>query len=173
MPCQFKNFSNLLKFVKNGLASDENDLILCFEHLVLELTDVGDVPVVFLIDQCNAFYTPHTVKILPNDERKVVAPGSGENPISSLFSQWNTFRMRRGCILYAFSSSFNLMPSADDGNSNLFETLEPMDKSEFGKLVELAVNSMHLPPELLEPEPFQQLFDLCAGIPRELLAKIK
>jgi hypothetical protein len=29
---------------------------------------------------------------------------------------------------------------------------------------------MHLPPELLEPEPFQQLFDLCAGIPRELLA---
>jgi hypothetical protein len=170
LPCKFRNFSNLLEFVKKGLESDENDLIGCFEHLVQELTDVVDVPVVFLIDQCNAFCTTHTVKILPKDERKIVVPGSGENPIASLFSQWNTFSMRRGCTLYAFSSSFNLLPSADDGNSNLFETLEPMDKSEFGKLVELAVNSMHLPPELLEPEPSQQLFDLCAGIPRELLA---
>ncbi len=106
----------------------------------------------FLIDQYNAFYTKHTVKILPDDERKVVEPGSGHNPITSLFSQWNTFRMRRGCILYAFSSSFNLLPIPSDGSSVLFETLEPMDKSEFRRLVESSVNSMHLPDQLLESQ---------------------
>jgi hypothetical protein len=60
------------------------------------------------------------------------------------------------------------MPTASDGNSNLFETLQPMHKSEFKKLVELSnVSEMS---ELLEPQSFQQLFHICSGIPRELLA---
>jgi hypothetical protein len=138
--------------------------------LVDELQSLSTVPVVFLIDQCNAFYTKHTVRIFSDDERKVVEPGSDHNPIASLFVQWNTFALRRGCILYAFSSSFNLMPTASDGNSNLFENLQPMDHSEFRKLVELSVSTGHLPEELLESPTFQQLVDMCSGIPRELLA---
>ncbi len=170
LPCKLRNFSNLLEFVKKGLESDENDLIGCFEHLVQELTDVVDVPVVFLIDQYNAFLLKHTVKILPNDKKIIVQPGSGNNPITSLFSQWNTFSMRRGSIFYAFSSCFNLLPIPSDGSSVLFETRQPMDQSEFRRLVESSVNATHLPHELLGPQSFQQLFDLCSGIPRELLA---
>lgn len=164
-----KLFSNLLDLVNHGL-SDETNSIPCFLNLVHELQHVEHVPVVFLIDQCNAFYTKHTVKIFSDDESKVVEPGSGHNPIASLFVQWNSFQLRRGCILYAFSSSFNLMPTAKDGNSNLFKTLQPMDDLEFKKLVELSININHLPKELLGPQTYKQLFDLCEGIPRELLS---
>jgi hypothetical protein len=62
------------------------------------------------------------------------------------------------------------MPTASNGNSNLFETLQPMDHSEFRKLVELSVSANRLPQELLELQTLQQLFHLCSGVPRELLA---
>lgn len=45
-----------------------------------------------------------------------------------------------------------------------------MDQSEFRKMVEISVNISHIPQELLQPQTFQQLFHLCSGIPRELLA---
>ncbi len=80
------------------------------------------------------------------------------------------FDWRRGGILYAYSSSFNLMPTASDGHSNLFETIHPMNQSKFQKLVALSVNIRHIPREMLEPQTFQQLLHLCSGIPRELLA---
>jgi hypothetical protein len=103
LPCKWAKFS-LYDLLKDGIDSLQK-VLQCFASLVQELKNLKVVPVVFLIDQCNAFYTRHYFRLYSDDEIKVAEPGYQCNPIGYQFVQWNTFRMRRGCILYAFSSS--------------------------------------------------------------------
>ncbi len=99
LPCQISIIPNLLELLKNALSPQSN-VISCFLMLVDELQSLSTVPVVFLIDQCNAFYTKHTVQLFSDDERKVVEPGSGHNPIASLFVQWNIHHLV--CVFIIF-----------------------------------------------------------------------
>jgi len=88
-----------------------------------------------------------------------------QNPIGALFYQWHTFKLNLGCIIYAFSSSFNLMPKAKDGNAALFTTLDPMSSDNFKSLVELLISKGLLPDLCLTN--FNDFFKLCGGLPRE------
>lgn len=168
-PCRKAKFPNLFDLVSDGLSNTKN-IFTCFSSLVHELKNLITVPVVFLIDQCNAFFAKHTVQIFADELPQTVEPGKSGNPIGNLFVNWNHFRMSRGCILYAFSSSFNLMPTASDGGSNIFQSLQPLDLIKFKKLLEMFVRVRNLPQEWLVSEYFIQIFNLCSGIPRELLA---
>jgi hypothetical protein len=140
-------FPTLLSLVEDGIANEKLS-ILRFQDLEHELECLRSVPVIFLIGQFNEFEMRHSIQLFPGDVIKIVEPqnlNGHRNRIASLFLQWKTFHISRGCILYGYSCSPYYIQPQHALYSLLFHTLLPMDISEFRKLVELFTSSGILP----------------------------
>ena len=147
------------RFLKH---EEEKQIIEIFQVLVSELQSYEAKPVVFLIDQCNAFHAnPQRIKLYSDTEDVEISPR--QNPVGAMFLDWNTFKMNRGGIFFGFSSAFQLMPTARDGNAALFSRMEPMSRHDFKVFVDFLVAQNRLPQEC-DSDDF---FELCGGIPRE------
>ena len=82
-------------------SGDERVVVKSFAQLVQELRKCTTKPVVFLIDQCNAFHAnPQTIKLYSDSEKKMVS--ADENPVGAMFLDWNTFKVNRGGIFWIF-----------------------------------------------------------------------
>jgi Mitochondrial ribosomal death-associated protein 3 len=146
----------------NHNHQDEKVVMDTFYQLVRELKLCATKPVVFLVDQCNSFHTnPQSIKLYSDSEIKEVTPK--ENPVGAMFLNWNTFKVNLGGIFFGYSSAFQLMPTARDGNASLFSRIEPMNRGSFKVFVDFLV-TQNLIPEECDCIDF---FELCGGIPRE------
>ena len=154
--CISKPTQTLLEFVNEGLnwQGTCQDAVDFFESVVFSLRSIDEIPVVFLIDQCNAFC-------------ELQSSGGCCSRIAAMFLNWNIFRMNRGGIFYASSSSFRIMPAAKDGNHRLILQLRPMDKTSFESLLNEQVATGQLSTEFIPL--VDDLYSHCAGLPRELL----
>jgi hypothetical protein len=141
---------------------DEKVVVTTFLKIVEELQMCATKPVVFLIDQCNAFHAnPQTIKLYSDCEDAEITPR--QNPVGAMFLDWNTFKVNRGGIFFGFSSAFQLMPTARDGNAALFSRMEPMNHESFKVFVDFLVEQNRLPQEC----DCDDFYELCGGIPRE------
>lgn len=144
-------------------SGDERAIVNAFAQVVDELLMCITKPVVFLVDQCNAFHEDNQMlQMYAHSDLEVVGPM--RNPVGKLFLDWNTFKVGNGGIFYGFSSAFQLMPTARDGNLALFTPLEPMDSSDFMVFVDFLLKEDRLPQDF----DHDDLFELCGGIPREV-----
>lgn len=153
-PCQKQ--MTILQLVKLG-AEDPSKSISTLKSLIWNLAGITRVPVVILIDQCNAFYAPNIGK---ND------PLGEVGDICAFFAGIGNKVMARGSLLLAFSSSFKLMPLAKDGDSILFIEIAPMEIETFTSFVENLVQSFETKLIINTKE----LFKICGGLPREAVA---
>ena len=161
IPCLYVQYATLWDLLNQNFGNDKL-VVDTFRQVVEELRLCTTKPVVFLIDQCNVFYeNPQTIKLYANRKKKVVSPD--ENPVGARFLDWNTFKVKRGGIFFSFSSAFQLMQTARDGNASLFSRMEPMDHENFKVFVDFLVGQNVLPRKC----DFDDLFELCGGIPRE------
>ncbi len=141
----------------------EKDIFKIFKKIVMKLRMCENKIVIFLVDQCNALHTKsQKITFDSNSSSTNVAPK--ENPVAAMFLDWNSFKARRGGIFYAFSSTFQLMPTARDGNSSLFSSIEPMNRDKFNLFVTFLENENVLAKNC----NVNILYDLCGGIPREV-----
>jgi len=148
---------------KDDLNHDEEkQIIRIFQLLVSELQDYETKPVVFLVDQCNAFHeNPQKIKLYSKSEHMEITPD--QNPVGAMFLQWNTFDVNVGGIFYGFASAFQLMPPARSGNASLFSRMDPMNRENFKVFVNFLVEQNRLPQEC----DWDDFYELCGGIPRE------
>jgi hypothetical protein len=87
-----------------------------------------------------------------------------QNRICSIFKNWNTFKVRRGAALFAFSSTFHASQTADDGNLMLIDTINPLTVSDWSRLTEQLVRENRLPNE----HERWNVRELTGLLPREL-----
>jgi len=156
-----ENDFGLINKMTRFLKHDEEEQIIQIS-LVSDLQGYKTKPVVFLVDQCNAFHENPQKIVLYSDSKKTEI-SFDENPVGAMFLDWNTFKVQRGGIFYGFSSAFQLMPSARDGNASLFSRMEPMNRENFKVFVDFLVKQSRLPQEC----DCEDFYELCGGIPRE------
>jgi hypothetical protein len=116
----------------------DEKVVKVIAQLVQELIKCTTKPVIFLIDQCNAFHAnPQTIKLYSDAQVMEIPPR--KNPVGAMFLDWNTFNVIRGGIYVGFSSAFQLMPTGRDSNAALFSRMEPMNRESFKVFVDFLV----------------------------------
>ena len=163
----YPNSGTLYDIANPSYTLDDITMVRNFARLVWELSMCTMKPVVFLIDQCNAFQeSPQMIQMYRTSASKQVTPS--ENPMGALFLDWNTFRVRCGGIFYGFFSALALMPDPHSGNSCLFFPMQPMRRVDFQGFVNFLVQDHRLACECFDY--FDDFFVLCGGIPSEACA---
>lgn len=123
-------------------------------------------PVVFLIDECNAFYEiggPFDCFNCQKDGIQHTDPCQ----LGRLFKDFNNFQAENGIAYFTFSSSFNI--KFDCGNINSKIDVNPMTTTEWRLLVDSAITLCKLPAFCIEFfSTAQELGQACGHLPREL-----
>ncbi len=104
--CPLAQSMSLYDLVSIG-AKDSGRSIYTMRQLLLNLCVIEVVPVVILIDECNAFHDY-------NSETESEVAG-----FYDFVSRLGDGNIRRGCIHRAYSASFSVMPIEKDSDSLL------------------------------------------------------
>jgi hypothetical protein len=150
--CPLAQSMSLYDLVSIG-AKDSGQSIYTMRQLLLNLCVIEVVPVVILIDECNAFHDC-------NSETESEVAG-----FCDFVSRLGDGNIRRGCILRACSASFSVMPIEKDGDSLFTIQIYPMNSDSFALFVQTLIDSFKL--KFSIPSEF---FSLCAGLPREAVS---
>ncbi|CAI2183405.1 12367_t:CDS:2 [Funneliformis geosporum] len=142
IPCQITGYKSLYEIANAGISNKDMSISI-FKNFVQELQQVVHVPVIFLIDQCDALVLPHQCQLRSNAAPTQIQPE--ENPICNIFKNWDTFKVKRGAALFAFSSTFHASSIADDGSLMLMDTINLLTESDWSRLTDKLMQERCLP----------------------------
>lgn len=162
--------ANLIKKVDDKTAVDT------FRRVVDLLREQREWPIVFLIDECNAF--SHEYQLWQNGlwshfnskkayERENEPCYNHACPIGEIFRDFNTFFTNYGASYFTFSSSFNIKFNYTGLVTQVL--INPMNNFEWQLIVNRLVETNRLPPySRTFVNNAQELGELCGFLPRQL-----
>lgn len=148
--CQFiKKWSEKNEAILNHLNSKQNHYEFKFDKLTKEnavktLREIIDhlklqsiIPVLFIVDECNAFHHPH--RFWQNNEIKEITDPV-MNPIGRFFcGDINNFAISRGGVIFAYSSIFEFKSK---NFTNWITEVRPFSSHEWISLFKTEVRSI-------------------------------
>lgn len=163
IPSSWSSFISLYDVALEAANDKTDKAIEAFSALIRDLCCVEYIPVIICIDQYNSFLVKHKLILEEGKPPQIIQPEY--NPIANIFSNWNDFKISRGAVLYAFTSSYHGDKAANDGNSMLYEKIQPYNDSEWNKITTHFRNKL--------PDNIEFLREFVGSIPREFMRFFK
>ncbi|CAI2190251.1 1929_t:CDS:2, partial [Funneliformis geosporum] len=163
IPSSWPNFISLYDVAFEAANDKTGKAIQAFSALITDLCCVEYIPVIIYIDQYNSFLVKHKLILEKDKPPQIIQPEY--NPIANIFSDWNNFNTSRGAVLYAFTSLYHGDKAANDGNSMLYEKIQPYNDFEWNKITTHFCNKL--------PDNVEFLREFVGSIPREFMRFFK